>query len=170
MMSFHSGELDNLISSVPHARFITCPVFGAPAVAAKGLLIAVMSGDYRSKKEVAYLLVPAVAEKIIDLGGNVEKGSGVYFLPQYLLNGRTSSYVQAYWKFSDPWDDGSYGRVSDSRRKGWCRFHRCLDSPGRSVFNAILQTHAFSTHSPLDLFPAPMCACPLHAQRLTNCA
>lgn len=81
MMSLHPGELDNLISSVPHARFITCPVFGTPSVAAKGLLIAVMSGDYRSKKEVAYLLVPAVAKKIIDLGGNVEKGSGIHFLP-----------------------------------------------------------------------------------------
>jgi 3-hydroxyisobutyrate dehydrogenase-like beta-hydroxyacid dehydrogenase len=77
MMSLDPGELDNLISSVPHARFITCPVFGAPAAAAKGLLIVVMSGDYRSKKEVAYLLVPAVARKIIDLGGNVEKGLGV---------------------------------------------------------------------------------------------
>ncbi|KAF9654128.1 NAD-binding protein [Thelephora ganbajun] len=74
-----AGELDNLISSVSHARFITCPVFGAPAVAAKGLLIAAMSGDYRSKKEVAYLLVPAVAQKVIDLGGNVEKGSAPTF-------------------------------------------------------------------------------------------
>lgn len=81
MMSLPSGELDNLISSLPHARFITCPVFGVPEVAAKGQLIAVMSGDYRSKKEVAYLLVPAVARKIIDLGGNVEKGSGIHFLP-----------------------------------------------------------------------------------------
>lgn len=68
-----AGELDNLISSIPHARFVTCPVFGAPPAAAKSLLIAVMSGDYRSKKEVAYLLVPAAARKIVDLGGNVEK-------------------------------------------------------------------------------------------------
>lgn len=104
-----SGELDNLISSVPHVRFITCPVFGAPAVAAKGQLIAVMSGDYRSKKEVAYLLVPAVAEKIIDLGGNVEKGSDIHFLPWHYLNPRNSSYVQAYWKFFDPWDPRSHG-------------------------------------------------------------
>lgn len=34
-----------------------------------------MSGDYHSKKEVAYLLVPAVGRKVIDLGGNLEKGS-----------------------------------------------------------------------------------------------
>ena len=33
-----------------------------------------MAGDYRSKKEVAYLLVPAVGRKVIDLGGNLEKG------------------------------------------------------------------------------------------------
>jgi 3-hydroxyisobutyrate dehydrogenase-like beta-hydroxyacid dehydrogenase len=79
MMSSNSGELDNLISSVPHARFITCPIFGAPPAAAKALLIAVMSGDYRSKKEVAYLLVPAAARKVIDLGGNVEKGLGIHF-------------------------------------------------------------------------------------------
>ena len=114
-----SGELDNLISSVPHARFITCPVFGAPAVAAKGLLIAVMSGDYRSKKEVAYLLVPAVAEKIIDLGGNVEKGLGIHFLLSHYFNVRHSPHVQAYRKFFDPWDHGSHGRVSDPCRKGW---------------------------------------------------
>lgn len=33
-----------------------------------------MAGDYRSKKEAAYLLVPAVGRKVIDLGGNLEKG------------------------------------------------------------------------------------------------
>jgi len=120
MMSLNSGELDNLISSVPHARFITCPVFGTPAVAAKGLLIAIMSGDYRSKKEVAYLLVPAVARKIVDLGGNVEKGSGVYFSPQHCLSVRDSSYIQAYWKFFDPRNYRSHGRVDDPRREGWC--------------------------------------------------
>lgn len=119
-MSLHSGELDNLISSVPHTRFITCPVFGAPAAAAKGSLIAVMSGDYRSKKEVAYLLVPAVAQKIIDLGGNVEKGSGPHSLSQRRLNLHTSSYIQAYWKLLDPWYYGSHGRVFDTRQQGRC--------------------------------------------------
>jgi hypothetical protein len=33
-----------------------------------------MSGDYQRKKEVAYLLVPAVGRRMFDLGGNVEKG------------------------------------------------------------------------------------------------
>jgi hypothetical protein len=39
------------------------------------MLMLVMSGDYGSKKEVAYLLVPAIGRKVIDLGGNVEKGT-----------------------------------------------------------------------------------------------
>lgn len=113
------GELDNLISSIPHARFITCPVFGAPPAAAKGLLIAVMSGDYRAKKEAAHLLVPAAARKVIDLGGNIEKGLDVYFLPQHPLTVHYSPQVQAFRKFFDRRDYGGYGRVFDPCRKGW---------------------------------------------------
>ncbi|KAG5352440.1 hypothetical protein C0989_002342 [Termitomyces sp. Mn162] len=58
-----AGELDVLISAIPHAHLITCPVFGAPAMAAKGQLVIVMSGDYRSKKEIAYLFVPGIGRK-----------------------------------------------------------------------------------------------------------
>lgn len=50
------------------------PVFGAPPVAEAAQLIVVMAGDYRSKKEVAHLMVPAMGRKVIDLGGNLEKG------------------------------------------------------------------------------------------------
>jgi len=73
-----SGELDQLISSLPHAHLITCPVFGPPAAAEKAQLILVMSGDYRSKKEAAYLLVPAIGRRVFDLGGNLEKGANSY--------------------------------------------------------------------------------------------
>ena len=66
--------MDKLISGFPHTHLITCPVFGPPAAAEKSQLVLVMAGDYRSKKEVAYLLVPAVGRKVIDLGGNLEKG------------------------------------------------------------------------------------------------
>ncbi|EEB87463.1 hypothetical protein MPER_15176 [Moniliophthora perniciosa FA553] len=69
-----AGQLDTLISAIPHAHLITCPVFGTPSVADKANLVIVMSGDYRSKKEVAYLLVPAVGRKVLDLGENLEKG------------------------------------------------------------------------------------------------
>jgi hypothetical protein len=37
-------------------------------------MILIMSGDYRFKKEVAYILVPAVGRKVYDLGENLEKG------------------------------------------------------------------------------------------------
>lgn len=54
-------------------------MFGTPAVAAKAQLLIIMSGDYRSKKEVAYLLVPAVGRKVVDLGGNLEKGTPLLY-------------------------------------------------------------------------------------------
>ncbi|RDX46769.1 NAD(P)-binding protein [Lentinus brumalis] len=68
-----AAELDTLLSSLPSTHFITSPVFGAPSAAAAAHLLIVMSGDYRSKKEVAHILCPAVGRKVIDLGGNVEK-------------------------------------------------------------------------------------------------
>ena len=51
------------------------PVFGAPAAADAAQLIIVMAGEYRSKKEVAHILVPAMGRKVIDMGGNLEKGT-----------------------------------------------------------------------------------------------
>lgn len=73
-----SGELDELISSFPHTHLVTCPVLGPPAQAEKAGLILVMSGDYKAKKELAYILIPAVGRKVIDLGGNLEKGPRIH--------------------------------------------------------------------------------------------
>jgi 3-hydroxyisobutyrate dehydrogenase-like beta-hydroxyacid dehydrogenase len=42
-----AGELDVLVSSVPHCHLIASPVFGTPSVAAAAQLVIVMSGDYR---------------------------------------------------------------------------------------------------------------------------
>lgn len=69
-----SGDIDKLISSCAHCKFVAAPVFGRPTAADAGKLLIVMSGDYRSKKEVAHLTVPGVGRKVIDLGGNIEKG------------------------------------------------------------------------------------------------
>jgi 3-hydroxyisobutyrate dehydrogenase-like beta-hydroxyacid dehydrogenase len=60
--------------AIPHCHFVTGPVFGAPAQAENASLLVILSGDYRSKKEVAYILVPAIGRRVLDLGGNVEKG------------------------------------------------------------------------------------------------
>lgn len=45
-----------------------------------------MSGDYRSKKEVSYLLVPAVGRKVIDLGGDLQKGMYRYVCHDQILS------------------------------------------------------------------------------------
>ncbi|KIM88933.1 hypothetical protein PILCRDRAFT_85377 [Piloderma croceum F 1598] len=68
-----AGELNGLISQHPRSHLITCPVFGTPPVADKALMVFAMSGNYQSKKEVSYLLVPAVGRQVYDLGENLEK-------------------------------------------------------------------------------------------------
>ncbi|KAJ6601139.1 NAD-P-binding protein [Mycena vulgaris] len=91
-----AGELDTLISSVPHCRLITSPVFGTPSVANAAQLVIVMSGDYRSKKEVAYMLVPAVGRKVIDLGGNLEKAPTFKLLGNSLILGTLEILAESY--------------------------------------------------------------------------
>ena len=81
------GEIDALISAVPHCHFVTAPIFGPPAMAEKATLIIALSGEYRSKKEVAYILVPSIGRRVLDLGGNVEKGDSVR---------RANSYTRIY--------------------------------------------------------------------------
>ena len=53
-------------------------------MADKGQLILAMSGDYRSKKEVAFLLVPAVGRKVVDLGESIQKGTILIQLVIYI--------------------------------------------------------------------------------------
>ncbi|KAG6873850.1 hypothetical protein C0995_010462 [Termitomyces sp. Mi166 len=91
-----AGELDVLISAIPHAHLITCPVFGAPAMAAKGQLLVVMSGDYRSKKEIAYLFVPGVGRKVVDLGENLEKAPTFKLIGNSMILGTLEVLAEAY--------------------------------------------------------------------------
>lgn len=70
-----------MISSFPHTHLITCPVLGTSVVADQSQLILIMSGDYPSKKLVANLLVPSVGRKVIDLGGDLEKGEFCHTSP-----------------------------------------------------------------------------------------
>ncbi|KAJ7726389.1 NAD-P-binding protein [Mycena metata] len=91
-----AGELDTLISSIPHCHLIASPVFGTPHVAAAAQLVIVMSGDYRSKKEVAYMLVPAVGKKVIDLGGNIEKASTFKLIGNSMILGTLEILAESY--------------------------------------------------------------------------
>lgn len=82
-----------------------------------------MSGDYRSKKEVAHLLVPSVGRKVIDLGGNLEKGevitTGRYSFG-YTNNNSTDHEVD--WQLVNPWCYRDHGRKFNAGRKGWDRY------------------------------------------------
>jgi len=91
-----AGELDQLISGLAHSHFISCPVFGRPNVADKAQLLIVMAGDYRSKKEVAYILVPAVGRKVVDLGENVEKAPTFKLLGNSMILGAVEVIAEAY--------------------------------------------------------------------------
>ncbi|KAF7347249.1 NAD(P)-binding protein [Mycena venus] len=91
-----AGELDTLVSSVPHCHLVASPVFGTPYVAAAAQLVIVMSGDYRSKKEVAYMLVPAVGKKVIDLGGNIEKASTFKLIGNSMILGTLEILAESY--------------------------------------------------------------------------
>ncbi|QRW09326.1 NAD binding domain of 6-phosphogluconate dehydrogenase [Ceratobasidium sp. AG-Ba] len=82
-----SVEVDRLLSKIPHTHFVAGPVFGPPAAADKALLISALAGHYKSKKEVAYLLVPAVSRKVIDLGGNVEKAASMKLIGNAFILG-----------------------------------------------------------------------------------
>ncbi|KAH8992421.1 NAD-P-binding protein [Lactarius akahatsu] len=89
-------ELDLLISAIPHCHLVTGPVFGPPAMAEKATLIVLLSGDYRSKKEVAYMLVPAIGRRVIDLGGNVEKAPTFKLIGNSLILGSLELIAESY--------------------------------------------------------------------------
>ncbi|KAK0481835.1 NAD(P)-binding protein [Armillaria novae-zelandiae] len=89
-------ELDSLVSAIPHSKLVTCPVIGAPKAADARQLLIVMSGDYRSKKDVAYLLVPAVGRRVIDLGENLEKAPTCKLIANSMILGSLEILAEAY--------------------------------------------------------------------------
>jgi len=58
--------------------------------------VIVMSGDYRSKKELAYILVPAIGRKIVDLGGNLEKAPTFKLLGNSLILGSLEILAESF--------------------------------------------------------------------------
>ncbi|KAJ3721829.1 hypothetical protein C8R42DRAFT_696364 [Lentinula raphanica] len=95
-LNYRLGELDTLVSRLAHCHYISSPVFGRPNVADKAQLLIVMAGEYRSKKEVAYLLVPSVGRKVIDLGENVEKAPTFKLLGNSMILGAVEVIAEAF--------------------------------------------------------------------------
>jgi len=71
-------------------------VFGTPFVAAAAQLVIVMSGDYRSKKEVAHMLVPAVGKKVVDLGGNITQACTFKLIGNSMILGTLEILAESY--------------------------------------------------------------------------
>ncbi|TFK26779.1 NAD(P)-binding protein [Coprinopsis marcescibilis] len=90
-----AGDLDKMISVFPRTHLITCPVLGAPAAAHKSELILIMSGAYRSKQIVAYLMVPSVGRKVLDLGGDLEKALTYKLVANSMILGMNEVMAEA---------------------------------------------------------------------------
>ncbi|KAI0964133.1 hypothetical protein AcW1_001023 [Taiwanofungus camphoratus] len=91
-----AGELDTILSEIPHTHLVTCPVFGPPAAADAAQLICILAGDYRSKKEVAHMLVPTVGKKAVDLGGNLEKAPTFKLIGNSMILGTLEILAEAF--------------------------------------------------------------------------
>lgn len=55
--------------------FLSCPVFGPPAVAKSAGLLVVISGNESARATVEEYLVPTIGKKIIDCGDDTSKGA-----------------------------------------------------------------------------------------------
>jgi hypothetical protein len=97
-------------------------------MAENATLIIALSGEHRSKKEVAYTLVPAIGRRVLDLGGNVEKGETLSVCDlvfSYLLKNpyRTSADLQTHRQLSGSWlYRADCGGLHDRRKdRNWSR-------------------------------------------------
>ncbi|KZT73299.1 NAD(P)-binding protein [Daedalea quercina L-15889] len=91
-----AGELDTLLSEIPHTHLVTGPVFGPPAAADAGTLLCILAGEYRAKKEVAHILVPGVGKKVMDLGGNLEKAPIFKLIGNSMILGSIEVLAEAF--------------------------------------------------------------------------
>jgi len=90
------GELDTLLSGIPHTHLLSGPVFGPPAAADAGDLVCVLAGEYQAKQEVAHILVPGVGKKAMDLGGNLEKAAIFKLIGNSMILGSLEILAEAF--------------------------------------------------------------------------
>ncbi|ORY26971.1 NAD binding domain of 6-phosphogluconate dehydrogenase-domain-containing protein [Naematelia encephala] len=78
------------------ATYLSCPVFGPPAVAKAAQLVLVVSGAEEGRDRVKPLLVPAVGKSIIDVGEDVGKGASLKLLGNTCILGTIELLSEAY--------------------------------------------------------------------------
>ncbi|KAH9938436.1 uncharacterized protein B0H18DRAFT_1081104 [Fomitopsis serialis] len=84
------------LSGIPHTHLLSGPVFGPPAAADAGDLVCVLAGEYQAKQEVAYVLVPGVGKKAMDLGGNLEKAPTFKLIGNSMILGSLEILAEAF--------------------------------------------------------------------------
>ncbi|KAI8957737.1 NAD(P)-binding protein [Daldinia sp. FL1419] len=57
------------------SSFLSCPVFGPPALAASAKLLVVLSGNEKARTTLKEYIVPAIGRAIIDCGNDTRKGA-----------------------------------------------------------------------------------------------
>lgn len=82
-----AGRIERLASKLPGRHFLSCPAFGEPDVAEKADLVFAISGDYRSRKFAAHLLIPALGRKVMDLGSNPERAASFKLVGNTMILG-----------------------------------------------------------------------------------
>ncbi|KIY73544.1 hypothetical protein CYLTODRAFT_416922 [Cylindrobasidium torrendii FP15055 ss-10] len=152
-----AGNLDDLVSTVPHAHFVACPVVGPPAVAAKGEVLIIMSGNYRSKKEVAHLLVPGIGRKIVDLGEDIQKAHTYKLIANSMILGTLEILGEAY-------------TLGEKSGIGGDNVHRLVQeifpAPGMLAYSDKMNNDAFDGTKGFDIEGGIKDA--QHIRRLTN--
>ncbi|TFK41881.1 hypothetical protein BDQ12DRAFT_645179 [Crucibulum laeve] len=91
-----AAELDLMVSSLPNSHLVTCPVLGTPIIADKLQLLLVMSGNYRARREIAYLLVLAAGRKVVDLGEDLEKAPIFKLMANSMILGNLEILAEAF--------------------------------------------------------------------------
>ncbi|OCF36815.1 hypothetical protein I316_01411 [Kwoniella heveanensis BCC8398] len=78
------------------ATYIASPVFGRPPAAEAAKLLIVLSGDQATKDLVRPLLVPALGDRLVDIGEDVRKASALKSMGNMLLLGFIELLGEAY--------------------------------------------------------------------------
>ncbi|WVQ99436.1 hypothetical protein IAU59_006571 [Kwoniella sp. CBS 9459] len=78
------------------ATYIASPVFGRPPAAEAAKLLIVLSGDQATKDLVRPVLVPALGDRLVDIGEDVRKASALKSMGNMLLLGFIELLGEAY--------------------------------------------------------------------------
>ncbi|WVW83946.1 hypothetical protein I302_105969 [Kwoniella bestiolae CBS 10118] len=90
-----SGALAERASSVG-ATYLACPVFGRPPMAEASKLLIVFSGPSDIKERVKGVLIPAVGDRVVDVGEDVKKATALKSMGNMVLLGWIQLLSESY--------------------------------------------------------------------------